>query len=127
MVDSGQTQKRGVVETAGPITPEITGNSCGDDEGKPWEDLEVMPVLEHHELVVLQVADISRPGRCFLFKDYPSHMRPKEALICAVGIKFGVGVAMVSTMLPCPPKSRPLRRRSTPYEQEQVQRSRCRV
>ena len=77
-----------------------------------------MPVLEHNKLVGLQVADISRPGRYFFPEDDPTHVRPEKPFICAVRIKFGVSVAMMSTMLPRPPEGGPLGCRSTAYEQE---------
>lgn len=118
MVDDSQAQGRGVVQATSPVTPEVTGDDDGEDEGEPGEDLEVVAVLEHHELVGLEVADVRRPGPDLLPEEDPAHVRPPEPIVRAVRVQLGVGVAVMSAVLARPPECGALGRRGASYEQE---------
>lgn len=68
-----------------------------------------MGVLPYDNRVVVQVRDVGSANSLrVLLHDHPADVRVEQALSDGVGVLLGVGVTVVSTVIPGPPSDRTL-------------------
>ena len=103
MVHKDQSSSSGKEESTSPITPSKTSNNSGQDQSHDEQQRKVVLVLPPDDLVPGQVGDIGNSDLASWFDDHPSDVRPPETLVGGVGIKLGVGVAVVSAVASRPP------------------------
>jgi hypothetical protein len=104
LLDEEDTQDTSVDETAPPVTPTETSDHHGEDETHERDDFDVVAVLEFDESILVQVGDVSAANAFgVLLHDHPSQVRVQETLADGVGVFFGVGVAVMSTVATSPP------------------------
>ena len=102
-MDKQQTCSASKEETSSPVAPEDSCNCCWNDKAHEYDQLEIPSVLPLNSRISGQVRDISDTRFSARLNQHPADVRPKEALVCVIRIKFGIGVAMVSTMSSRPP------------------------
>lgn len=98
------TQNTGVHEATVPVTPAESGNQHGHDETHEEDDLEVVAVLPDNNRVFVEITDVGAANTLgVLLHDHPSQVGVQKTLTDGVGVLFGVGVTVVSTVVPSPP------------------------
>lgn len=56
--------------------------------------------------VLVEVRHVCDAGFATGFEDHPADVGPEKTVVCAVGVKIGVGIAVVSAMTTTPPFDR---------------------
>jgi hypothetical protein len=103
VVDEKKSSGTGVEETAAPVTPAQASDQSGEDETHAEDEVEVPPVLPLDNRATVQVGDVGDTGLATGLDKHPANVGPEKALVGVVGIKFGVGVAVVRAMAARPP------------------------
>lgn len=105
MVNKRQSCSSSKDETTKPITPTKTGDGHWEDETHGYDEVDIPPMLPPDDFALAQIGNISNTRLSSGLQNHPTNVRPPEALVGIVGIKFSVGVAMVSTMSSRPPSN----------------------
>lgn len=121
VLDDRQPEHGRVADAACPVTPEVSCYCRWHDVGQEGEELEVVTVLEHDELVLLEVGDVCGAGLDVSPEEDPAGVRPPEAFFSGVGVEVRVGVAVVGAMLASPPEGRALDAAGTADEEENLE------
>lgn len=104
LLDEEDAEDAGVDEAAHPVTPAETCNQGREDQTHEKDHLEVVPVLPHHDRVIVQVGNVGAANSLrVLLHDHPAKVGVQQALADAVRVLVGVGVAMVGAMVTSPP------------------------
>lgn len=85
---------------------DIAGEADWNDETKENCEWKIIFVLEHHQLVSLQVAHFNSSAKLLdvgvLLAHQPSDMREEKSALRVVGVSIGVCVFVVHPMIPHP-------------------------
>ena len=104
LLDEADAEDTGVNETADPVIPAEAADKGGQDESKSENTLEEVGVLPDDDGVLVEVGDVGTAGALgVLLHDHPAEVRVEETLANRVGVLFGVGIAVVSTVAARPP------------------------
>lgn len=104
LLDKEDTEDTAVDEAASPVTPSETANKGRDDESHGDDALDVVLVLEDDDGILVEIGDVGTADSLgVLLHDHPADVRVEETLADRVGILVGIGVSVVSTVIPGPP------------------------
>jgi hypothetical protein len=107
-MDEEQTCSTTIKVATLPVTPAKAGNESGEDEPHEEEQVDVVLVLPPDDFVLAQVTDIGNTRLATWLEEHPANMSMPEAFMSVVGIEFGIGVSVVSTVASGPPLDRAL-------------------
>lgn len=77
VVNASEPQETGKEETASPIIPEQTWDSCRDETAEKQSQDKEPPVLPVHNWVLLEITDISGTWPRTRLHKHPSNVRPE--------------------------------------------------
>lgn len=104
LLDEADTEDTGINEAAEPVIPAKAADNGGQEESESDNTLEEVGVLPDDDGVLVEVGDVGTAGALgVLLHDHPAEVRVEETLADRVGILFGVGIAVVSTVTARPP------------------------
>lgn len=104
MLDEEDSKNSGIDETAPPITPSETCTDGWQDQTHEKDDLEVILVLPDDDGVLVEIGDVGASNTLWvLLHKHPSEVGIDQALSNGIGIFFGVGVTMMSSVVSGPP------------------------
>lgn len=103
VVNKGQPGGTSENKTTKPVPPSKTRNTRWEEETHAHDKVDIPSVLPPHDFALAQVGDISNTGLTSGLQDHPTDMGPPETFVSVVGVKFGVGITVVSTVTPRPP------------------------
>jgi hypothetical protein len=104
LLDEEDTENTSVDEASKPVTPAETCDKSREDEAHEENDLEVVLVLPDDNGVVIEIGDVGAANSLgVLLHEHPAEVRVKKTLPDAVGVLLGVGVTVVSAVVPSPP------------------------
>jgi hypothetical protein len=75
MMNCDDPKETGVEVPPTPVTPEVSGDDCGDDYPPNQCNREIVPVLPLHNSVLAEVGDISWSRLDPRFHEHPDNMR----------------------------------------------------
>lgn len=119
-----QSEDSSVDVSTPSITPEKPRNDSRNDKGHDENEGEVVPMLPAHNGVLGEVAHISDTGLAARLEEHPTDMGVEEALVGVVGVKVGVGVAVVCAVATRPPLDGSFHCTSTEHGKNILQRQR---
>ncbi|KAI3484012.1 hypothetical protein L1887_53026 [Cichorium endivia] len=125
VVHEEKSKHAGEEEAAAPVTPAQTGNKGRKAEAEEEEHGDVELVLELDDGVLAQVRDVGNTGLATGLDEHPAEVRPEETEVGSVGVKVGVGVAVVSAVTAGPPVDGALDGTRAHAGQEVLERERC--
>jgi hypothetical protein len=125
VVDEAQTKETSVDVSTFPVSPSKAGNESGEHVGHEQENWEIVIVLPFNDGVFPQVTDVCNTSFPPWFNEHPAKVGKEEAFVGVVGIKVGVGVTMVGTVLCAPPFNRTLNGTGTGESEEVLKGHRC--
>ena len=102
-MDKDETGSGSKEETASPITPSKPGNKSRHNHAHGEQQSEVVFVLPSDDLIPRKIRNIGNSDLASRLDDHPADVSPPETLMSRVGVKFGVGVAVMSSMTSRPP------------------------
>lgn len=106
LLDEEDAENTSVDESTEPVTPAESRNETRQSEAHGDEDAEVVLVLPDNDGILVQIGDVGAAlALGVLFHDHPSDVGVHEALADGVGVLFGIGVPMVSTVATSPPSN----------------------
>ena len=124
LLDETDSEDTGVDETAEPVAPTETSDDGRQNEGHENDALEVVAMLPDNDRVLVKVGDIgSAQALGVLFKDHPPDVGVEKTFADGVGVLFGVGVPVMSTVAVRPPADRALNSASTDSSQVELEGS----
>lgn len=103
MMHENQSQQTGIYIATLPIAPSKTRNKSRENDTHDEHQLEVVTMLPFNNVILGKVTDIRHARLTPGLHDHPANVRPKQAFVGIVGIKVGIGVAVVSAVATCPP------------------------
>lgn len=104
LLDEADSENAGVDVSADPVTPAEAADESGHDEGHDDGTLDEVLVLPYDNGVVVQVRDIGTANSLgVLLHDHPADVGVEQALADGIGVLLGVGITVVSTVVPGPP------------------------
>ena len=112
-VEHGSVLNVGYSQGNKPILiPAVDGDQSGKHKAKEHGEGEVILLLEHHKLVLLQVFHVHGPSgvndHLVLIQKQPPAVGEKHAVFGVMGVLLGVTVAVVSTVVTRPMPDGPL-------------------
>ena len=88
------------------LTPAEDGDQSGETEAEEHSEGEVVLLLEHNDLVLLQVLHVgsatSLNDQLVFLQKQPSAVREKQTILRVMGVLLGVGVTVVSAVVTRP-------------------------
>lgn len=128
LLDDENSQNSSVDEATHPVTPSETADEHREDHSHGDHGLDVVAVLPHDNWVLVEISDVGTADTLgVLLHDHPSEMRVQEALADGVWVLVGIGVSVVSAVVPRPPSDGALYGAATHGSKENLERSGCRV
>jgi hypothetical protein len=103
MLDEAKSSSTSEEKSAAPITPEVSGDKGRDKETHDDDEGEVDAVLPADDGVLVEIAHVCDTGLAARLDEHPTEMGPPKTVMGAIGVKIGVGVAVVGTMTTAPP------------------------
>ena len=114
LLDEEDTEDTAVDVATSRVTPAKTANKGRDDKGHGDDTLDVVLVLENDDGVLVEIGDVGTADSLgVLLHDHPADVGVEETLADRVGILVGIGVSVVSTVIPGPPTGGTLNSGST--------------
>lgn len=103
VVDKDETSGSCKEETALPVSPSETSDNSGENETHEDHEHNVVVVLPLDDGIAAQVRDVCDTNLSTGLDKHPSDVSPPETLVGRVGVKLGVGIAVVSAVAARPP------------------------
>ena len=101
LLDEPDTKDATIDEAADPVTPTEATDKRGEDKSHRQDTLDEVAVLPDNDGVLVEIGDIGTAGAFgILLHDHPAEVGVQETLANGVRILLGVGVAVVSTVIP---------------------------
>jgi len=125
VMDENETKDTRIDVSSTSVSPQKPGKNRGYDEAHEENQLEIMPVLPPHYLVLAQIADVRHTRPTARLQEHPSYMRVPETLMGVVRVEVGVGIAMVCPVTSRPPLDRAFDSTGSRKGKIILQRNRC--
>ena len=122
-MDERDAPHAGVVPPSPPISPSEASHNCGEGVTDNWYDGEVPAMLPLHDFVLLQIANVSMSGLHTGLHKHPTDMSVEETALRVIGVKWGVGIAVMRSVSSSPPVHRALNSTRSHQAKEILQRS----
>jgi len=104
LLDEEDTEDTSVDESTLPITPAEAADKHREDKTHDGNAKEIVLVLPSDDSILVEVRDVGTANALgVLLHEHPAEVRVEEALADTVGVLFGVGVTVVSTVVSGPP------------------------
>ena len=104
LLNEEDSKNPSVDKSTEPITPSQTGNETRKDQSHDDDGFDIIPMLPHDDGVFVQIRNIRTTDPLWiLFHDHPTKVRIQETLSNRIRILVGIGISMMSTMIPRPP------------------------
>ena len=128
LLNEEDAEDAGIDEATHPVTPAEACDKHREDETHEKDDGKIVLVLPPHDNVVIEIRDIGTANtlRVLLHK-HPAKVRVQQTLANRVGVFLGVGVAVVSAVIPSPPSDGTLDGTSADGGKENLERKRSLV
>jgi hypothetical protein len=109
LLNKANAENSGVDESTEPIIPEDTADGGREDQSHEQNALDEVAVLPDNNGVFVEVGNIGSAGVLgVLLENHPAEMGVEKTLADGVGVLDGVGISVVSTVIPGPPPDRAL-------------------
>lgn len=128
LLDDEDSENSSVDEAAHPVTPSEAADEHREDHAHGDHGLDVVAVLPDDNRVLVEIGDVGTADTLgVLLHDHPAEMRVHEALANGVWVLVGIGVSVMSTVVPRPPSDGALYGTATHGSEEDLEGSCCRV
>jgi hypothetical protein len=106
LLNEADSKDAGIDEATQPVTPAETTDKGWQSKSHEKYAFEVVAVLPDNDGVLVEIGDVGATSMLgALLENHPAEVRVEKTLADGVGVLFGVGVAVVRTMLPGPPSN----------------------
>jgi len=123
LLDEEDSEDTGIDEATSPVVPAKTADQRGNNQSHGEDALDVVLVLEDNNGIVVEIGDVGTadsPG--VLLHNHPSDVAVEETLTNGIGVLLGVGVTVVSAVIPGPPSCATLDSGSASSRKEDLER-----
>lgn len=104
LLDEKYTEDTSVNESTDPVTPSETSNKSREYQPHEDNNPEVVLVLPNDNGILVQVGDVGSANSLgVLLHNHPSQMRVHKTFTDTIRVFLGVGITMVSPVVPRPP------------------------
>ena len=100
---NSQPKKASVIEAAPPISPTQPRNDRRQEQAEEEGKCEEPVMLPCHNGILFEVADICGAVTVARLDEHPANMGPQKSMLCTVRVEVGIGVAMMCSVMSCPP------------------------
>lgn len=124
LLDEEYTEDTSVDKSTDPVTPSETSNKRWEDQPHEDNNPEIMLVLPNNNRILVQVGDVcSTDSFRVLLQNHPSQMRVHKTLADTIRVFIGIGITMVSPVIPRPPTDRSLNGTTSNSGKENLKRN----
>lgn len=124
LLDEEYTEDTSVDKPTDPVTPSETSNKCWEDQSHKNNNPEIVLVLPDDNRILVQVGDVcSSNSLGVLLQNHPSQMRVHKTLADTIRVFVGIGITMMSPVIPGPPTDRSLNGTASNSGKENLERS----
>lgn len=128
LLDEEDSEDTGIDKSTDPVTPAKTSNKSREDQPHKDNNPQVVLMLPDNNRVFIQVGNIGAANTLrVLLHDHPPQMRVHKTLANTIGVLVGIGITMVSPVVPRPPTDRSFNSTTSNSGKEELERESSRI